>query len=222
MAVGPEQQGTTGNGAAHPEPPGDLRARALPLISEGGPWARAYRLAYPPKYFGRGGDQRFDDPARQFGVCYCGDGPTCAFIETLPTPTELGARTVLGVREAALLARGWATVTLREGAAPLRLVDLTGSGLALVGANADLCSCPDYGVPQRWSRALWSHPDQPDGILYRARHDPSLLSLALFDDRAEAWIDMVARGAWSAHANRATLRALLARYRVRIIPDARS
>jgi hypothetical protein len=34
---------------------------------------------------------------------------------------------------------------------------------------------------QRWSRALHDHPDSPDGILYRPRHDPARIAAALFD-----------------------------------------
>lgn len=204
--------------AAHPEPPVDLHARALPLTVARGPWARAYRLERDPRYFGRGGDQRFDDPARTFGVCYCGDGPACAFIETLPAVVTLGTRSFLAVRAAALQARGWATVALRDPAAPLRLVDLTGPGLARLGAEAALSSCPEYAVPQRWSRALWSHPEAPDGLLYRARHDPSLVSLALFD-RAEDQIDMVSEGAWASSVNRDLIGALVARYGVSLLRD---
>jgi len=221
ITVHPEPHGGGGIPAVHPEPPGDLHDRVLPLIPASGPWARAFRLDRDPLYFGRGGDQRFDDPAREFGVCYCGADEACAFIETLPAQVTVGATSILGVREAALQARGWATVELLPQTEPLWLVDMTGPGLAHLGANADLSSCPDYAVPQRWSRALWSHPQGPSGLLYRARHDPSLLSIALFD-RADGRVAMTSRGAWSASANATLLRRMLARYRVQIIPDARS
>jgi len=62
----------------------------------------------------------------------------------------------------------------------LRLVDLTGSGLARLGAGARI-SVGSYGVSQEWSRGLWSHPENPDGIWYRARHDPTRISVALYD-----------------------------------------
>jgi hypothetical protein len=62
----------------------------------------------------------------------------------------------------------------------LKLVDLSGSGLATIGADARLCVV-DYRVAQRWSRALWSHPQQPDGILYLSRHNPSIICAAIFD-----------------------------------------
>jgi hypothetical protein len=63
---------------------------------------------------------------------------------------------------------------------PLRLVDLSGDGLVLIGAHAGICSCP-YDQVRHWSRVLWAHPDQPDGLFYRARHNPRLSCVALFD-----------------------------------------
>jgi hypothetical protein len=63
---------------------------------------------------------------------------------------------------------------------PLRLVDLGGSGLARLGADARITT-GSYGVSQEWSRGFWSHPEKPDGIWYRARHDPDRISIALYD-----------------------------------------
>ena len=62
----------------------------------------------------------------------------------------------------------------------LRLVNLTGPGLAAIGADARLC-VGDYRIAQLWSRAIWSHPQQPDGILYLSRHNPAILCAAVFD-----------------------------------------
>ena len=39
----------------------------------------------------------------------------------------------------------------------------------------------NYEISQRWSRALWVHPQQPDGILYLSRHNPSLVCAAIYD-----------------------------------------
>lgn len=223
MCVGPRDASGVAvpSEPVHPEPPPDLHGRALPLIEARGPWARAYRLAHSPHYFGRGGSERFDDPQRAFGVCYVGDSVACAFVETLPAQVDLPHRVVLGVYRAALADRGWAHVTVLGDDDRLRLVDLTGSGLALLGADADLCSCRDYAVPQRWSRALWSHPDQPDGILYRARHDPSRTSVALFDDRVDGRITMTAQGAWSDALNIPLLRGIVTSYGIAILPGER-
>ena len=201
----------------HPDPPPDLATRPLTVVPQHGPWARAYRLDYPPEYFGRGGTERFDDPAKAFGVCYFGDGEPCAFIETLPTTLELPDRRLLVVRAEALAARGWAAIELVDPRDALRLINLTGGGLARIGADNDLCSCRDYAVPQRWSAALHAHGANADGILYRARHDPSLTSVALFD-RARDKIAMTPRGAWDAAENRSLLKSIVAAYDVSILP----
>jgi hypothetical protein len=56
-----------------------------------------------------------------------------------------------------------------------------GSNLARLGVTAEMASGSDYAGSQLWSRALWEHSDQPDGILYRSRHDDSALCVALYD-----------------------------------------
>jgi hypothetical protein len=65
----------------------------------------------------------------------------------------------------------------------LRLVDLTtGAALKRLSPHADnrVCDGP-HAVSQRWAFALWSHPAQPDGLLYRSRNSPNHYSVALFD-----------------------------------------
>lgn len=68
---------------------------------------------------------------------------------------------------------------------PLRLVDLTGPGLSQIGADSRLAA-GSYDLSQRWALAFYEHPDQPDGILYRSRHDPSRLCAAIFDRATDA------------------------------------
>ena len=38
-----------------------------------------------------------------------------------------------------------------------------------------------HAGPQLWSPALGEHGDQPEGILYRSRHDDSALCVAVYD-----------------------------------------
>jgi hypothetical protein len=67
----------------------------------------------------------------------------------------------------------------------LILVDLSGAGLARIGADARLSTITneEYQIPQAWSRAFYEHSDQVDGIYYRSRYDPNGLCVALFDRR---------------------------------------
>jgi RES domain len=64
----------------------------------------------------------------------------------------------------------------------LRLVELHGPGLSVLGATAQItASPPPYESPQAWSVALHNHPNMFDGIAYRARHDNGEICYALFD-----------------------------------------
>jgi len=110
-------------------------------------------------------------------VLYLGGDEAVAFVETFgrgPGPAF--------VTRSALRARRLSRVEARR---PLRLVDLRGEGLARIGADERLCA-GEYALAQRWSRAIWRHPLRPDGVLYRARHDPSRTCAALFDRCAVA------------------------------------
>jgi hypothetical protein len=196
--------------APHPPPPADLSQRALPLVALPGPWVRSYRLTHDPLYFGRAGTERFDAPDGSFGVCYAGMDNACAFIETFGHAT--GHRVVTASE---LAARGRARLSASR---PLRLVDLTGAGLARLGADNVLAAGLDYQLSQTWAAALWGHPTQSDGLLYRARYDPSLQSVALFD-RAAPVLTAEPRGGWFDRDYWPTLAHLLDRYDLGLIDD---
>ena len=86
------------------------------------------------------------------------------------TPQELSARAISSVQ------------TSRT----LRLIDLASSGgLARLGADGRLTSGA-AAIAQRWSRAFWEHPIQPDGVYYRLRHDLDRCGCALFDRAGDA------------------------------------
>lgn len=74
-----------------------------------------------------------------------------------------------------------ALVRLRSTRA-LRLANLYGPGLAVLGATAEVtASAPPYDLPQAWAAALHNHPQMFDGIAYRARHDDNEICYAFFD-----------------------------------------
>jgi hypothetical protein len=101
------------------------------------------------------GKNRFDAPQAEYGVLYAGKDIPCAFIETFGR--DMGKRFVT---EAELRLRGLARIEI---ASPLRLVDVTGEGLARLSADGRLCT-GDLAVAQRWALALYHHPARPDGI----------------------------------------------------------
>ena len=126
-------------------------------------------------HFGRAGTGRFDDPSKKFGVLYLGVSARAAFVEVLGQE--------LGLASEDLRARVMSTLVA---AAPARLVDLTGAHLPRLGLDARVFAA-SHAAAQRWSQAFHVHPSQPDGLLYRCRHDPSELAVALFDRREWAF-----------------------------------
>lgn len=164
----------------HPPPPSGFADAPLPVTTRSTVWYRHHLPQFEPIFFGRTGECRFDAPApaRTFGVLYLAADVHGAFIETFGHGhVERGRLVTLD----ALAKKRLAEVTFRR---PLRLVDLTEAGLAAIGADLRLCA-GDYDVSQRWSGALHDHPDAPDGLLYRSRHDPGRLCAAVYDRAAE-------------------------------------
>jgi hypothetical protein len=164
-------------GFLHP-PPVDLAVRSLPIVIHSSSWQRFHPLRYGAIYFDTGSQYRFNATDSAYGVLYCGENLECCLLETvlrLDTPQQTTFRSLS--RALDLAPRAVTEIAVHR---PLRLVDLSGDGLVLIGAHAGISSCP-YDQVRPWSRALWAHPDQPDGLLYRARHNPQLTALALFD-----------------------------------------
>lgn len=163
----------------HPDPPGSTDALRLLIrrISYG--WYRIHHTGNPPLQFGTRPSNRFDSPAGEFGVLYVAKDAYGAFIETFGHET---GRTPL-VTQAELHAR---EISIVSSTRALRLVDLRGEGLSRMGADVALTSGSDYALSRRWAMALYRHRRQPDGILYRARHDPARTCAALFDRAALA------------------------------------
>src|SRR5262245_39180085 len=162
----------------HPEPATDLTGRD-PLIYETSQrWFRIYRIDREPLYFGRTKRNRFDAPNHEYGVLYVAENEECAFIETFGQSTGNNL-----VTASSLSTAGLAIVQPNRN---LRLIDLANTGgLSRIGAEGRLCT-GEHSVAQRWSKALKEHPSHPDGLYYRARHDPALMACALYDTAADA------------------------------------
>jgi hypothetical protein len=168
------------------------------------PWARIHDARFGPIWYGKAASNRFDAPAGEFGVLYLAKDAHGAFIETFGHDTGR----VPFVTESELRARGLAWVAAKR---PLNLVDLRGEGLARLGADAEMTSGGDYGLSRRWARAIHDHPRAPDGILYRARHDPARTCAALFE-RADAGLTAKRVGSLLDPKNRKLLGDILDTY----------
>lgn len=186
----------------HPEPPADLDERPLPMILTDRSWFRIHQSRYSPLFFGRTGRYRFDAPAGEFGVLYAGKDEHCAFVETFGHSLDIRVVTMDELRRCE---RSRLTVNR-----PLRLVGLTGAGLARLGADNRLCT-GDYLLAQRWACALWRHAEAPDGLYYRSRLDPARQCGAIFD-RAEAVFTASSLGTLTDLHHRPLLASLLDTY----------
>jgi hypothetical protein len=188
----------------HPDPPADLDSHPLPIttIRSGAAWLRIYLLAYSPEYFDATDRHRFNAPNGEFGTLYAGADDHCAFVETFGRDLDLRS---VSMRDLAL--RGRARVEIIR---DLRLVDLTGAGLAQIRADGRLTT-GDYKVAQHWSLAFHEHPDRPDGLMWRSRFDQSRVCFALYE-RARASIQTVPLGSLAAPAFAADLASILDEY----------
>lgn len=184
-----------------PPPPASLQNQDLPLRIHRATLFRVHRTDRDPAFWGTTGDNRFDAPSGEFGVLYAATDEHGAFIETCGDMLGRALTTRF------LAHRGWARVTP---ARDLRLVDLSGPGLARIGADERLCS-GEHDIAQQWSLALWRHRAEVDGLHYRARHDPSRMSVALFD-RAAPTVAVVREGGLMDERHRPLLAELLDTY----------
>ncbi len=173
--------GAAGAPGPPPLPPEDLASRSLPLhiCPAGTPLYRIHRTVHSPLFFGpppgAAPHGRWDAPAGVFRVCYLAEEAHLAFAETF-----LRSPGAPYVQRSYLAERSLTRVVVQR---ELRLVALHGPGLARVGATAALVSGP-YALTRLWSLAVYAHPEAPDGIRYRARHDDDSFAVALFDRAA--------------------------------------
>lgn len=134
---------------------------------------RCHQARHGPIHFGREPVHRFDAPNGEFGVCYLSRSHAGAFAETF-----------LRSARGQLIERGdldlYALSRLRV-TRPLTLAQCYGSGLRRNKIDARVSSSVDYPRHRAFSLACHEHPQQPDGLIYRARFDDDQFSVALFD-----------------------------------------
>lgn len=161
----------------HPEPPNELGDLTFPLANIEDALFRCHKKEHGPLFFSNGDAYRFNAPAEQFGTCYFAPTAACCFLETYRHDTASPSEITKTELEKRLLA------TIQIIAAPLRLIDISGPGLAQIGADARLTT-GNYRIAQRWSLFFWNN-SEADGILYRSRIAPHLISIALYERASE-------------------------------------
>lgn len=158
----------------HPLPPQDFQQRILPVTECQVTWYRLNPSRHPSAlYFDRSGIGRFDGFQQSYGMLYVAETVNGAFIESFGR--SHGAK---GVAEADLRNRNLFEI---QSDRELQLVDLWGSGLVKIGADARITSGSDYPRSRNWAEAIYLHPQKVDGIRYYSRHDNSQLCCGLFD-----------------------------------------
>jgi hypothetical protein len=89
------------------------------------------------------------------------------------------------------------------------LVDLTGAGLAYMGADTRL-SAGEHRISQLWSRAFFDHPSRPDGRGRAGRDTGYRRAIALFERNEH---DL-----WATSLGFDVLGRILATYRFAVLP----
>jgi RES domain len=62
----------------------------------------------------------------------------------------------------------------------LKVVNLSGKQLNLLGTDANIFASLAYDITQRWAGVFMEHPDAPLGIRYPSRKNQRLHNFALF------------------------------------------
>ena len=142
-------------------------------------------------YFGASGRNRFDapgclanPPAPEFGASYFGFSLDVAIAETL-LHDEVADNGQFKIAPDTFAAKHVITFKGKE----LKLADLTGAPLKLLGGHADLSGTDNYDVTQQWALAVHQNPGNFDGFIYMSRHLNTEKAVILFD-RASAKIQM--------------------------------
>lgn len=155
---------------------------------------RVSRHASGEPYFGRSRGNRFDDPtwkrANRFGTCYLGLDLTVAMAESLlhdVEPTDGRFQVPIAEIESRYV--------FRFHGPALRIANLTGTSLFVLGGNGELSGTTDYKLTQKWARAVCAHPDAVDGFLYMSRRVNDSLAVVLFERDKAAPLDLTARPA---------------------------
>ena len=153
-------------------PPADLDQRTLPIKLVSGSIFRIHRTSLDGLFFGKNESERFDDPFGQYGVLYAALQPEAALAEVF-----LRQLSLMLVQEISLQERSITEIHVNR----LQCVDISGSGLRRVSCDNRIATEKPCRTVGQWSRAFFLHPQKPDGIIYRSRHNPQFKCLAIFD-----------------------------------------
>lgn len=151
-------------------------------IGVGETYGRIVRNLHPdPLGYGKG-PTRFSDPRpipeeERFGVVYLGENLKICFVEALLRDQRDGIVGHLPIEMRELTDRSYAEFGFRG---PLLMTDLREDGRLRMGIPSDVTNATDQSAGRAWSAAIYRHPMQCDGIVYRSRLNGQT-NLAVFD-----------------------------------------
>lgn len=182
-------------------PPPDIHERTLTIVPVlPGSLFRLSRHESGEPHFGTQAANRFDAFDKSFGTCYLAFDLVTAIAESLLHDRMPHAGRYPVAVEELLQYR----VHHFEGH-PLRLANLTGVGLNLLGAHGELSGTSNYRLTQAWSMSLHSHPEQVDGFIYMSRLNNCEKAVVLFDRGAAANIKTTGFTALTEHSQYPTV-----------------
>ena len=172
-----------------PLPPSILSTDRFPVkYLDPGRLVRISSYTNGEPFFGRSGGNRFDAPGAiaghaEYGACYLGHNLTVALAESVLHDAEpVDGR--YAVAPETLAARHVWRFTGKN----LKLLELTGPFLKMLGGSAELAGYRDYALTQLWAHAVFNNPAAYDGFSYMSRHINDGKAVVLFD-RAGAKLD---------------------------------
>jgi chromosome partitioning protein len=135
---------------------------------------RIHNVHFQSLYFNRNSDSRFSSPSQKYGVLYAGLDAFGVFQECFHV------KSFRAIDKESLARMCLSCFWLQR---ELKLIDLSGPGLTLIGADTRIITGSNFQLSQSWSQTLYEHPANVDGLYYRSRYDPSRFCVALYENR---------------------------------------
>ena len=155
-----------------PTPPGSSSAlAAFPsvILRSSQPLSRIHRETNATQWFSNDQTGRFDPPhgVEDFGTCYFSTHPVGAFVETFGRINPISRQ---NIDERVLATSYLASDVILANALDPHLIGQW-------GLTGELSTSADYDPPQQWANAWFEAGFS--GVIYAARHDPSLQSRSI-------------------------------------------
>ena len=142
---------------------------------------RLTKFPHTEPWWGKAALARFDDPLQSYGVTYVTEHLEVAFAETILHEQANFTNGEWLVDWSSIDQRWICYYTRPDPTLKLKLLDLTGKNLKLLGLNNDVCASDQYSDSQALSRAIHEQLPEADGIYYVSRQVNTNCATALFE-----------------------------------------